>query len=78
MEFTKTLIDADVAMIGKQPVFFMATAAADARINLNPKGYNAFRVLSPSQVAYLDQDRTNSIDGLSVRVQTSMPCDEQS
>ena len=41
-------------MIEKQPVFFVATAAADGRINLSPKGYDAFRVLSPKRVAYLD------------------------
>jgi hypothetical protein len=54
MEFTETLTDKHIEMIGKQPVFFVATAAADARINLSPKGYDAFRVLSPTQVAYLD------------------------
>jgi Pyridoxamine 5'-phosphate oxidase len=53
-EFTETLNDRHVEMIGKQPVFFTATAAADGRINLSPKGYDAFRVLSPTQVAYLD------------------------
>ena len=42
------------AMIAKQPVFFVATAAEDARINLSPKGYDAFRVLGPQRVAYLD------------------------
>jgi hypothetical protein len=54
MEFTETLNDKHIEMIGKQPIFFVATAAADARINLSPKGYDAFRVLSPKQVAYLD------------------------
>ncbi len=54
MEFTETLTDKHIEMIGKQPVFFVATAAADARINLSPKGYDAFRILSPNQVAYLD------------------------
>ena len=54
MEFTETLSDKHIEMIGKQPVFFVATAAAGGRINLSPKGYDAFRVLSPSQVAYLD------------------------
>ena len=53
-DFTDTLTDKHVEMIGKQPVFFTATAAADGRINLSPKGYDAFRVLSPTQVAYLD------------------------
>ncbi len=53
-EFFKALTGDHVAMIAKQPVFFVATAAPDARINLSPKGYDAFRVLSPTQVAYLD------------------------
>jgi len=53
-DFTDTLTDKHVAMIEKQPVFFVATAAEDARINLSPKGYDAFRVLSEDRVAYLD------------------------
>ncbi|MDJ0979520.1 MAG: pyridoxamine 5'-phosphate oxidase family protein [Erythrobacter sp.] len=53
-DFTDTLTDKHVAMIEKQPVFFVATAAKDARINLSPKGYDAFRVLGPDRVAYLD------------------------
>lgn len=53
-EFTDTLNEKHVEMIGKQPIFFTATAAADGRINLSPKGYNAFRILSPDKVAYLD------------------------
>lgn len=53
-DFTDTLAEKHIEMIGRQPVFFTATAAADGRINLSPKGYDAFRVLSPSQVAYLD------------------------
>jgi hypothetical protein len=54
-EFTDTLTDKHIAFIEKQPVYFTATAAADARINLSPKGYaDSFRVLSHSQVAYLD------------------------
>ena len=53
-EFFEALDGKHIAMIEKQPVFFVATAAADARINLSPKGYDAFRILSPTQVAYLD------------------------
>jgi predicted pyridoxine 5'-phosphate oxidase superfamily flavin-nucleotide-binding protein len=54
-EFTDTLTDKHIAFIEKQPVFFTATAAEGARINLSPKGYaDSFRVLSESQVAYLD------------------------
>lgn len=53
-DFTEALTDKHIAMVTAQPVFFVATAAADARINLSPKGYDAFRVLSPTRVAYLD------------------------
>lgn len=53
-DFTDTLTDKHIAMIAKQPVFFVATAAQNARINLSPKGYDAFRVLAPDRVAYLD------------------------
>lgn len=40
--------------IGRQSVFFVATAAAEGRINLSPKGYDCFRVLGPNRVAWLD------------------------
>ncbi len=53
-DFTEALTDKHIAMIGKQPVFFTATAAESGRINLSPKGYDVFRILSPTQVAYLD------------------------
>ena len=53
-EFSDVLDDKHVDMIRKQRVFFTATAAADGRINLSPKGYDAFRVLSPTCVGYLD------------------------
>ena len=52
--FTDQLTPDHIAMIGRQAVFFVATAAPDARINLSPKGLDSFRVLSPSRVAYLD------------------------
>lgn len=53
-EFFDALNDKHIAMITAQPVFFVASAAAEGRINLSPKGYDAFRVLSPTRVAYLD------------------------
>lgn len=42
------------AFVEAQPIFFVATAAPQARINLSPKGMDAFRVLGPNRVAYLD------------------------
>ena len=53
-DFFEALSDAHVGMIVRQPLFFVATAAEGGRINLSPKGYDCFRVLSPSRVAYLD------------------------
>lgn len=55
MEFTDHLTDAHADMIGKQAIFFTATAAKDGRINLSPKGLaDTFKVLSPTRIAYLD------------------------
>lgn len=53
-EFSSELSDKHIAMIEAQPMFFVATATMTGRINLSPKGYDAFRVLSPKRVAYLD------------------------
>lgn len=53
-EFSASLSDQHVAFVGRQPVFFVATAAEGARINLSPKGMDSFRVLSPARIAYLD------------------------
>lgn len=53
-DFTDHLTDENIAMISRQSVFFVATAAAEGRINLSPKGYDSFRVLGPQRVAYLD------------------------
>ncbi|MCB1501890.1 MAG: pyridoxamine 5'-phosphate oxidase family protein [Bauldia sp.] len=40
--------------IAKQHMFFTATAAEGSRINLSPKGLDAFRILDDNTVAYLD------------------------
>jgi len=54
MEFFRALDDKHRAFIARQPMFFVATAAEGARINLSPKGMDSFRVLGPNRVAYLD------------------------
>ncbi|CAN5387014.1 pyridoxamine 5'-phosphate oxidase family protein [soil metagenome] len=54
MEFFDAIADDHRAFIAKQPLFFVATTAPDARINLSPKGMDAFRVLGRNRVAYLD------------------------
>ncbi len=44
------------SFIKAQPLFFVATAplSEHGHVNLSPKGYDTFRVLSSNQVAYLD------------------------
>lgn len=54
MEFFPALTDDHRDFIARQPVFFVATAAAGARINCSPKGMDSFRVLDGTHVAYLD------------------------
>ena len=46
---------AHAAFIAEQHIFFTASAAATGRINISPRGADAFRVLNPNTVAYLDQ-----------------------
>lgn len=42
--------------IRKQRIFFVGSAPLDGEghVNLSPKGYDAFRIISPTEVAYLD------------------------
>lgn len=43
-----------VAVIERQKIFFVATAAKDGRVNLSPKGYDALRILGPKRLAWLN------------------------
>ena len=45
-----------IEMIGRQHLFFVATAplAGGGHVNLSPKGYDTFTVIDPRTVAYLD------------------------
>lgn len=40
--------------IGEQKMFFTASAPANGRVNLSPKGIDTFRVLDENTVCYLD------------------------
>ena len=46
--------DAHRAFIERQHIFFTGSAAPTGRVNVSPKGMDAFRVLGPNRVAYLD------------------------
>ncbi len=54
MEFFSALNDDHRTFIARQPVFFVATAADGARINLSPKGMDSFRVFDDATIGYLD------------------------
>jgi hypothetical protein len=43
-----------IAFIGAQHLYFVATAAPGARVNLSPKGMDSLRVLSPSRILWLN------------------------
>ncbi len=42
------------AFIQQQKIFFVATAGAEGRINLSPKGMDSFRVCSPNTIRWLN------------------------
>ena len=48
------LEDKLVKFIEEQHLYFVATATADGRINLSPKGVDTFRCIDDHTVAYLD------------------------
>jgi hypothetical protein len=54
-KFFEQLEPAHAAFISQQHIFFTASAAATGRVNISPRGADAFRVLEPNAVAYLDQ-----------------------
>ncbi|MBU6165780.1 MAG: pyridoxamine 5'-phosphate oxidase family protein [Alphaproteobacteria bacterium] len=55
MDFFDHITQKQVEFIARQPLFFVATAALGARINLSPKGLDTFRVLDGGRAcAYLD------------------------
>lgn len=48
------LDEAHLAFIGRQKIFFTASSTSDSRVNISPRGTDAFRILGPGDVAYLD------------------------
>ncbi|MEO0466322.1 MAG: pyridoxamine 5'-phosphate oxidase family protein [Pseudomonadota bacterium] len=50
------LTDKLVEFISAQKMFFVATAplSGDGHVNVSPKGYDAFKIIDPLTVAYLD------------------------
>src|SRR5213593_445201 len=53
-QFHDKLSDSLIGFIRQQSVFFVATAAAQGRINCSPKGLDTLRILDDRTIAYLD------------------------
>jgi pyridoxamine 5'-phosphate oxidase-like protein len=53
--FFQHIEPAHATFIQQQHIFFTASAAATGRVNVSPRGADAFRVLGPNAVAYLDE-----------------------
>lgn len=51
--FFEKLDDKLIKFIKEQPMYFVATAPKDGRINMSPKGLDSLRILNPNRVAYL-------------------------
>ena len=53
-KFYPSITEEHAAFLADQPLFFVASAAPEGRVNLSPKGLDGLRVLGPNRVAYLD------------------------
>lgn len=50
---TDSLKKSFITFIEKQPIFFVATAAPQGRVNLSPKGLDSLKVISPTEIIWL-------------------------
>ena len=48
------LSDRQIQFIKDQPLFFVATAAADGRVNMSPKGMDSLRVIDNNHISWLN------------------------
>ena len=48
------ITDKHADFIIRQQLFFVATATADSRVNLSPKGLDSLRIINPKQVVWLN------------------------
>lgn len=53
-KFLETLTPELAEFIQNQKLFFTGTAAATGRVNISPKGMDSLRVISPTQVVWLN------------------------
>jgi Pyridoxamine 5'-phosphate oxidase len=61
-----------ISFIAAQPCFFVATAARDGRVNVSPKGLDSLRVLSETQIVWLNLSGSGNETAAHVREQSRM------
>jgi len=50
----KTLTDSQRLFVEKQPLFFVATAGSEGRVNLSPKGIDSLKIVSENRILWLN------------------------
>lgn len=48
------LTGGNIDFVNEQPMFFVATAAPEGRVNMSPKGMDTLRVLTPNRILWLN------------------------
>jgi hypothetical protein len=66
------LSDKLIAFVEAQQLYFVATAAPEGRINLSPKGGDSLRVLSPTQILWLNRTGSGNETAAHLRVTDRM------
>jgi hypothetical protein len=61
-----------IRFIGEQKIFFVGTATADSRVNVSPKGMDAFRVLGPKRAIWLNVTGSGNETSAHVQVDPRM------
>jgi len=66
------LSDSFISFIKRQPIFFVATAAADGRVNMSPKGLDTLRVVGPNRIVWLSLSGSGNETAAHLREQNRM------
>jgi Pyridoxamine 5'-phosphate oxidase len=61
-----------IGFITSQPLFFVATAAPDGRVNVSPKGLDSLRVMSETQIVWLNLSGSGNETAAHVREHSRM------
>jgi hypothetical protein len=66
------LSERHIRFIAEQKIYFVATATADSRVNISPKGMDSFRVIESTRVVWLNVTGSGNETSAHVQVQPRM------